>query len=241
MADTDHDRFRVDDGAEILALLRRSAEARAFCAIRAAGRPESYLSPLRGLDEDGAIRLDMPRAPVIERALQPGGQASVEARLPACRIAFDARIAEVGPSGHAAVLRLERPGTLVRIERRESVRVRVPADADIRLTLDPAQPALTGLQLNDLSRLGASVTAHVVRDRIEPNQRFTAAHLTLPGGIEWPLTVRVAHVACLRRLGIGSDLLIGLQFLSTTDGFESAVARVVGGIARGEPLGPSRG
>ena len=241
MTDHDHDRFRVEDGADIRALLRQSLDAHVSCTIRATGRPESYLSPLRALDDDGAIRLDMPRAPFIGQALRPGGHASIEARLPVCRIAFDARIAEVGPSGRPAALRLERPDSVLRIERRASVRVRVPADADLRLTLDRAQPTLRDLPLSDISRLGAAVTARGVPDRIEPGRLFEAASLRLPGGADWPLTARVAHTACLRRHGNTSDLLLGLQFLPTVDGFETAVARIVGRIARGEPLIDAKG
>jgi c-di-GMP-binding flagellar brake protein YcgR len=233
MTDIDHDRFRVEDGTEILALLRQSAEARATCTIRASGRSESYLSPLRELDADGAIRVDMPRAPFIGHALRQGSHAAIEARLPDFRIAFDARIAEAGPSGHHAALRLERPDTLLRIERRASVRVRVPVDADLRLTLDPMRPSLRDLQLSDLSRLGAAVTARAVPDRIEPGRLFESARLRLPGGAEWPMIARVAHTACLRRLGNAADLLIGLQFIPSVEGFETAVARVVGQIARG--------
>ena len=122
----DYDRFRVDDGAEVLALLRRSAETRSLCSVRAAGRAETYLSPLREVAEDGEPVIDPPRVPVIERALLPGSVAEIDVKLRDCRVTFESRVSRIELADGKPRLRLERPASLVRIQKRETFRVRCP-------------------------------------------------------------------------------------------------------------------
>ncbi|HYF61117.1 MAG TPA: flagellar regulator YcgR PilZN domain-containing protein [Burkholderiaceae bacterium] len=232
----DYDRFRVDDPAEVMALLERSARARVLCSVRAAGRAETYLSPLHSIDEGGAVELDAPRAPVIERLLVPGGTASVDLRLSDCRVSFEARVERVGhAAGGRTRIRLARPDWLMRLQRRETYRVRVPEDLPVRMTLDPADAAMVGLQLHDLSTQGGSVSVTGVRQRFGAGTVFSGGRLVLPDGTEWQLAFRVIHAAVLRRRGEGGDMRLGLQFVHPPAGFETAVGQWVGRIARRLP------
>jgi c-di-GMP-binding flagellar brake protein YcgR len=229
----DYDRFRVEDGAEVLALLRRSAEARTLCSVRAAGRPETYLSPLRAVADDGEPVLDPPRAPVIERALVPGSVAEIDLRLRDFRVSFESRVARIGLADGKPLLRLERPASLVRIQKRETFRVQVPAGTTVRLTLDATDPALTAVPMTDLCVQGGSMSVTGVRERFGAGKVFDNARLQLPDGSEWTLALRVVHTGVVRRLADGGELRVGVQFVQTRAGFESAVAQLVGGIARG--------
>lgn len=229
----DYDRFEVDDLAEMLALLRESVSCRALCSVRASGRPESYLSPLRGIGDEGALMLDAPRVPVIERALAPGATASIDLRLPVTRVRFDAPVAGVEGSGrHGAQLRLSTPQRMLRLQRRDTVRVRVPDSMPVLLTLDPADPSLVAIPMIDLQVIGGSVSVTGVRGRLEAGRVFDRARITLPDGDERPVSVRIAHAAVLRRSMDGSDMRLGVQFVNPRDGFETAIARAVGTIAR---------
>ena len=231
----DYDRFRVDDPAEVLALLRRAASARALCSVRAAGRAETYLSPLLSVAADGAVELDAPRAPLIERLLSTGGLAAVELRLPECRVTFESRTEHVGAAHGRTRIRLARPESVVRLQRRETYRVRVPEDLAMSLTLDAADPALSALRLHDVSTQGGSLTVTGVRERFGAGTVFGGARLVLPDGSDWSLALRVIHAAVLRRRGDGGDLRIGIQFMQPPAGFETAVAHWVGRIARRLP------
>jgi c-di-GMP-binding flagellar brake protein YcgR len=236
MDPNDYDRFRVDDRAEVLALLRHSAEARALCSVRAAGRPESYLSPLREVVEDGAPVLDPPRAPVIERALAPGRVAEIDLRLRDGRVSFESRVERIGLSDGRAQLRLEPPATLIRIVKRETFRVRLPSDVPAILTLDGTDRALTGVAMHDLCVQGGSLSLTGVRERFGTGRVFESASLRLPEGPEWPLALRVVHVGLVRRDVDGGEMRVGVQFVRTRAGFETAVAQLVGRIARRAPI-----
>jgi hypothetical protein len=231
----DYDRFRVDDGAQVLALLRHSAETRAQCSVRAAGRPETYLSPLRAIVDDGAPVLDPPRAPVIERALVPGSVAEIDLRLRDGRVSFESRVARIGLSDGRPLLRLERPSSLVRILKRETFRVQVPAGTAVSLTLDACDPALSRMPLHELCVQGGSLSVAGARERFGAGDVFEAACLHLPDGSEWPLALRVAHAGVVRRHADGVETRLGVQFVRARAGFETAVAQLVGRIARRAP------
>jgi len=232
MEQHDYERVPLRDSTELLALLRRSADSGALCSVRAAGRPESYLSPLREVCDDGTAVLDAPRVPVLGRALGPGNIASIDLRLKSERLNFDARVEAVADGGRRGRLRLSMPSGIVRLQRRETVRVRVPDSLPVLLTLDPADPSLTAVPLNELFVHGGSLLVHGVRGRLEAGRLFERARLTLPDAGEWSLTVRLAHAAVLRRGIDGSEMRLGVQFVIPSDGLDSAVARAVSAIAR---------
>lgn len=229
----DYDRIRVEDGAEVLELLRRSQTSRALWSVRAAGRPETYLSPLRELAGDGEPVLDPPRAPVIERALAAGSVAAVDLRLPECRLSFESRVTRIGPAGGKPVLRLERPTSVVRVQKRATFRVQLPQSMDLRLTLDAADPALVALPLHDLCVQGTSVTVIGARDRFWVGRTFEGASLSLPDGRDWTLGLRVVHAGVVRRVAAAGEMRVGLQFVHAPEALESAIAGIVADIARG--------
>ena len=232
----DYDRFRVDDGADVLALLRQSAVGRALCSVRAAGRHESYLSPLRAIGEDGEPVFDAPRAPVIERALSPGSVAAVDLRLQDIRVSFEARVERIGPSDGKPTLRLGRPEDVVRTQRRETFRVRIPTGLAVLLTIDPDIRVLTDVPMHDLCLQGGSLTATRVRERFEAGAQFDRARLSLPDGSQWPLSLRIVHAGVVRRVGEFFEMRVGVQFMHPPAGFEIAVGQLVGDIARDRGL-----
>lgn len=240
MQDHVYDRLRVDDGAEVLTLLRESAASRAMCSVRAAGRPESYLSVLHAIGDDGVAVLDPPRALVIERALSPGSVAAIDLRLHDGRVNFEARVDRIALSEGRPQLRLLRPDSLTRLQRRDSHRVHVPDGMTVRLTLDPTSTELSAIPMDELSIHGGSLIVKGRRERYDAGTLFEQARLALPDGAEWALVARIVHAGVLRRHALGDEVRIGVQFLRPPPGFEAAVTRIVGGIARRTP-GLARG
>ena len=230
----EYDRFSVEDGAEVIGLLRRSLASRAMCSVRAAGRPETYLSRLRAVADDGKAVLDPPRAPVIERALVAGSMAAIDLRLPECRVSFEARVAHIGQVDGLSLLRLDRPSSLMRVQKRETFRVQVPEHMGLRITFDASDPALESIPLHDLCVQGAAVTVKGARERFWAGKLFNRARLTMPDGTQWTFAMRVIHAGVIRRQANGEELRVGVQFIHPPAGLESAVAQLVGRIARGQ-------
>lgn len=232
----DYDRLLIDDGPQVLDLLRRSASSRALWSVRAAGRPETYLSALRELTAEGESVLDAPRLPVIERALGPGSVAAVDLRLPESRVSFEVPVVRLGPVGGKPQLRLERPSSVIQVQRREAFRVQLPDTLDLRMTLDCADATLLALPLHDLCMQGTSVTAVGARDRFWIGRTFDGATLSLHDGSHWTVAVRVIHVSVVRRIASADELRVGLQFVQPPDALGSALAGLVRRIARGVPV-----
>lgn len=228
----EYDRLRIEDPAAVLSLLRLSCTSRALCSVRAAGRPESYLSPLREIADTGEPTLDRPRAPVIERALVPGSTASIDLRLHDYRLGFEARVERMSMTDGKSLLRLSRPDGIVKLQRRDAFKISVPKGVGVLLTLDPDDPTLRALPMLDLCLQGGTLTFTGVRDRFEAGATFEHASLSLPDAGEWPLSLRILHTGVQRRLREQVELRVGVQFLNAPAGFERAVAQVVSGIAR---------
>jgi c-di-GMP-binding flagellar brake protein YcgR len=212
--------------------MRLSCASRVLCSVRATGRPESYLSPLREVADTGEQTLDRPRAPVIERALVPGSTASIDLRLHDYRLGFEARVERMSMTDGKPQLRLSRPEAIVKLQRRDAFKIRVPQNVAVLLTLDPDDPTLRSLPMLDLCLQGGALTFTGTRGRFEAGATFEHASLSLPDAGDWPLTLRVLHAGVQRRVGEQVELRVGVQFLNAPTGFERAVARVVGGIAR---------
>jgi flagellar brake protein len=228
----EYDRYRIEDPAEMLSLMRLSCASRVLCSVRAAGRPESYLSPIREIADTGEPTLDRPRAPVIERALQAGSTASIDLRLHDFRLGFEARVERMSVSDGKPLLRLSRPEAIVKLQRRDAFKIRVPQGVGVLLTLDATDPTLTALPMHDLCLQGGSLTFTGLRGRFEAGVTFEHASLSLPDAGDWPLSLRIMHAGVQRRIGEQVELRVGVQFLNAPAGFERAVAQVVGGIAR---------
>ncbi|HVL55362.1 MAG TPA: flagellar regulator YcgR PilZN domain-containing protein [Burkholderiaceae bacterium] len=235
------ERYRIESPQAIREYLCGAAASRASCSLRASGRPDSFVSRLSGLDDDAnALILDAPRAPVIERVLPPGASASIEFALDHVRILFESRVQRFAAHGGAIAVFVAMPDALFRLQRRETFRVSVPDEAGLRLTLEPGQPGLTELALQNLSTGGVAVLATGNLARFETGRVFHNAMLELRDGQRFELALRVRHAAVMRRVGTDCQLRVGLQFLQVPPGFEMAISRAMTEFSRasaGEPGG----
>lgn len=225
---------RVTHPAEVIGVLNEATRSRVLCSVRAAGRPETYMSRVFALDSAAStLVFDVPRAPVIARALVPGSTAAVEITLDHMRVRFDAAVTRIGPHAGTLSLFVAMPQALVRQQRRESFRIAVPATSAVRLDLNRDDVALTGLRLADLSCGGASLTLSGALDEFPVGRVYEGVRLVLDPDLQYMLDTRVRHAGALRLAGPASHLRIGLQFLNTPAGFESAIAHLIDDIAHG--------
>ena len=227
------DRFLVTNPIELRAYLRQAAGAHILCSVRGQGRADSYLSRLFAIDpSSGNLVFDTPRSPTIARTLTPGAYATVELTLAHVRIHFDAAVVAIADYAGEPSLFLAPPEQLTRLQRRESFRIAVPARLPIRLTIDPDQPSLSNLKLENLSVGGACVTVVGSPQAFPVGKVFDASRLVLDEETAFSLSTRIRHATEIRLSGNLGDMRIGLQFLRPPPGFEPTVARLVNTIAR---------
>ena len=225
---------QVTHPAEVIGVLNEATRSRVLCSVRAAGRPETYMSRVFALDPAAnALVFDVPRAPVIARALVPGSTAAVEITLDHMRVRFDAAVTRIGPHAGTLSLFVAVPQALVRRQRRESFRIAVPAASTVRLDLNRDEATLTGLRLTDLSCGGASLTLAGALEDFPVGRVYDGVRLVLDPATHYTLAARVRHAGALRLAGPASHLRIGVQFLDTPAGFEPAIAHLIDDIAHG--------
>jgi c-di-GMP-binding flagellar brake protein YcgR len=228
-----NDRYLVHSPSEIAGYLRGVARDRVMCSVRAAGKPESFLSQLIAIDDRGQLVFDAPRAPVILRSLSSVGRASVEFTLADVRIVFEVDLLRSGDYQGDQVVFLRMPSSIHRFQRRDNYRVSVPGRRPVRLSLDSNEPLLKDLKLADLSCGGASVNLRGTLEHFPIGRQFEAAELVIEEDQEpFRLVLRVRHAVAVRLSGSIGDLRIGVQFVRTPAGFEPAVSRLVNEIAR---------
>ncbi len=233
LAASSNDRYLVANPREITGYLRSVIKERVLCAVRAAGKPESFLSQLIAVRDDGMIVFDAPRAPVIVRSLVASACAMVEFTLQDVRIAFEAELARLGDHEGDAAIFLKPPQRIYRFQRRDNYRVTVPARRPVRISLDPADAAVAKLRLADLSCGGASVMLRGALEAFPIGREFDAAQLQVEEDADpFTIAVRIRHAVAVRMAGTIGELRIGVQFVRTPAGFEPAVARLVNEIAR---------
>ncbi|CAN5127302.1 hypothetical protein BH09PSE6_BH09PSE6_31000 [soil metagenome] len=228
-----NERFLVGNPREIAGYLQDVIKERVLCSLRAAGKPESFLSHLISIDERGQLIFDAPRAPVIVRSLVASGRAAIEFTLADVRIAFEAEVIRIADHQGDPAVFVKIPASIYRFQRRDNYRVSVPQRRPVRLSLDLAEPALRGLRLADLSCGGASIILKGALEHFPVGRQFETAELVLEEDDEpLVLTVRVRHAVAIRLSGAMGDLRIGVQFVRTPPGFEPRVSRLVNEIAR---------
>lgn len=228
-----NERYLVGNPREIAGYLQGVIKERVLCSLRAAGKPESFLSHLIAIDDRGQLIFDAPRAPVIVRSLVASGKAAVEFTLSDVRIAFEAEVIRIADHEGDPAVFVKTPANIYRFQRRDNYRVSVPQRRPVRLSLDMAEPALRGLRLADLSCGGASVIVKGALEHFPIGRQFEGVELLLDEEDEpLVLTVRVRHAVAIRLSGAMGDLRIGVQFVRTPAGFEPRVSRLVNEIAR---------
>jgi hypothetical protein len=234
----DDDRERIDDPAEVRRLLSAASASRSLCSVRPAGRPENYLGRLIGFEPaSGRLSLEPPRAPYIERALAVGSDALIDVKGGERSVSFEAPVLQLDASPGSGALVLGLPSVLLMPRRREAFRISVPADLPVLLTLD--EPGgWFDLQIQNLSTDGAAVSVTGPRERFEAGTLFEHARLKLPDNPPYELSLRVRHTSAVRMSGTIGELKVGVAFVRTPKGFDTAVAKLIATIAR--MPGPAR-
>jgi c-di-GMP-binding flagellar brake protein YcgR len=187
------DEFAVHHPAELLRLLRQLVDDSVLVHLSAPGGG-SYTTTLWAIDgQRRRLSLAADAAQPAVRSLVDAGEATVVAYLESVKLQFDLRQMVLVHGANASALQAELPSVLYRFQRRESFRVRTPANAAPTATLH--HPALPEMQLAlrvldvsvggcalalppDVPPLAAGTCLSGVRIELDADARFEAT-LTL--------------------------------------------------------------
>jgi c-di-GMP-binding flagellar brake protein YcgR len=189
------DEFRVDDPAEVLALLRRLVDGGTL--IHLSGPSGSaYTSVLWAVDAQARrISLDAdPMAPAV-RTMVEAGEAAAVAYLDAIKLQFDLGDMMLVHGSTGSALQAALPGVLYRFQRRSSFRVRTRGGACVQLRHPGLPEMMLTLRVLDVSLGGCALALPADVPPLAAGITLARARVELDADTHFDTAITVQHVS----------------------------------------------
>ncbi|MCD9008244.1 flagellar brake protein [Luteimonas sp. XNQY3] len=193
--------YVLQDPLEIERVLRALVDARAM--ISAVLAPEGLVCPtvLLAVRDDGSLLLDGSQRDALNRRIEAATHLACDTRLDSVQIRFRLQApVRVVHEGYTAFV-TPPPESLLRLQRRELYRMRIPPGAPVTLHVGtpdaPPDAGIAGLRVLDISGGGIAVSLPSETEAgFTPRNLLEACLLRLPDGDPIPVRLEVAHVFC---------------------------------------------
>ncbi|NLC24701.1 MAG: flagellar brake protein [Oxalobacter sp.] len=224
------ERFQIHSPSEIACMLRSMQDKAERLRMRFADSAETVITCVLGVDlKNGCVFLDCAASPAQNRlALQSRG-ISFEAVINRVRIAFRAnRLRQASFNGRPALV-MELPESIVRYQRRESVRhaldhalIRIPAGSEREITANVRDISVGGMTLID----EAGAISYGV------NALYQGCELRLPETRPVMVNIRFRNMMMVLGKRGGPVSRIGCQFADLDDAEAVKIRRFVADVER---------
>ena len=191
------DEFRVDHPSEQLALLRQLADANVLVHLSAPGGV-TYTTTLWTVDgTQRRVSLAADAAQPQVRALVDAGEATAVAYLESVKLQFDLQHLVLVHGTDASALQAELPDALYRFQRRESFRVRTPANAaPSAIFRHPAEPErVLALRVLDVSVGGCALALPPGVPALAAGSTIAGVRLELDADARFEATLMLQHIS----------------------------------------------
>lgn len=231
----DYERYQVESRFEIVALLRAVAESRGAVTLYFNQGSDFIVSGILGVNpEFEELILDLGADAAANRRLLKAERVTVISFLDNIRLQFHVQRVEETVHEQLPALRIRLPDALLRLQRRNSYRVRAPVAKPIAATFPhPLQrDKHLAMRIADLSCGGVALVSAETDPALLPGMLLRNCRIDLPevGVIDSVLEVRsVANHAEGAR---SRQLRYGCQFVSLPPALASAVQRYITRIER---------
>lgn len=215
----DHERYMVYGRTEILLLLRRLAERRAAVTAYFARTQGSAVVELLAVDGGSdTVILDVPGDPHAHRAMLAADGLLFVAFIDQVKVQFRARSARAITHDDAPALAVALPEALMRLQRRDFYRIRIPATDSTTCTVPYAgEHARLGdpvyfakLRVFDISLSGMSLVVQQERQLPSVGKQLDHCMLDLPSVGRFEVSLQVRRITpMLRQL---PARLVGCRF-----------------------------
>lgn len=213
--DAELDRYQVFAHAEIVSLLRATSEAGTMVTISFNQGADFIITLLLAvLPEEDALVFDLGADAQANARLLRASRMTVSTVLDNVRLQFNAsRATQVGFEGGPA-LRVDIPGTLLRLQRREHYRVRTPISRPLLANVPhpDGSGTRTELRLLNLSCGGIAMVAASDSLALESGMIMADCRIELPGFGTVHTTLEVRNIAGIEERGGKRIQRCGCQF-----------------------------
>ena len=222
------DEFRVDHPTEQLALLRQLADTNVLVHLSAPGGA-TYTTTVWTVDgTQRRVSLAADAAHPQVRALVDAGEATAVAYLESVKLQFDLQHLVLVHGTDASALQAALPNALYRFQRRESFRVRTPANAAPSATFrHPALPELLlALRVLDVSVGGCALALPAGVPALAAGSTIAGVRIELDADARFEATLTLQHISG----GIGSaqpGQRLGCAFARLDGGAQRTLQRYI--------------
>ncbi len=222
------DEFRVDHPTEQLALLRQLADTNVLVHLSAPGGA-TYTTTVWTVDgTQRRVSLAADAAHPQVRALVDAGEATAVAYLESVKLQFDLQHLVLVHGTDASALQAALPNALYRFQRRESFRVRTPANAAPSATFrHPALPELVlALRVLDVSVGGCALALPAGVPALAAGSTIAGVRVELDADARFEVTLTLQHISG----GIGSaqpGQRLGCAFARLDGGAQRTLQRYI--------------
>jgi c-di-GMP-binding flagellar brake protein YcgR len=222
------DEFAVQHPTELTKLLRQLADHNVLVHLSAPGGG-SYTTTLWTVDSHlRRVSLAADAAQPAVRALIDAGEATAVAYLDSVKLQFDLQHLVLVHGANTSALQAALPTVLYRFQRRESFRVRTPANAAPTATLrHPSMPDLTlALRVLDVSVGGCALALPANAAPLAAGVQIAGVRIDLDADARFEVTLNVQHVSG----GMGSAQTgqrLGCAFVKVDGAAQRALQRYI--------------
>jgi len=191
------DEFRVAHPTELLALLRQLVDGNVLVHLSASGGA-AYTTTVWTVDgQQGRISLAADAGQPAVRNLVDAGEATAVAYLDSVKLQFELQHLMLVHGPNASALQAALPAMLYRFQRRESFRVRTPANAAPMASLrHPSVPDLQlALRVLDVSIGGCALALPADVPPLAAGLKLAGVHVDLDADTRFEATLTLQHVS----------------------------------------------
>ena len=230
--DEDLERYLVYDHLEIVATLRRLAAAREPQSVHWDGNDSFALTALLAINPDfQELVLDCLGDARANHRLLASEELSVVATMDGVKIQFSAPRAEATVFEGRPALRVRLPDFMLRLQRRETYRVRAPLSCELALEVD-GRLCVLELRVADLSLGGVALVTDRAYLKIEPGRLIDNCRIGLGGVGTLAARLEVRNVMESRNRSGARQLRLGCRFVNLPGTMEALVARYIAQLER---------
>jgi c-di-GMP-binding flagellar brake protein YcgR len=238
ISDSD-DRYRVRGALEIAIIFRRLIASHATVSAHAGASGAFFITAVLAFDEDdGTLVLDYGVDAALTERLLRAPKLNFATQLDHVRIQFSATAAEPVHHDGGPAFRVAVPDVLVRLQRREFYRLRIPRGRPLHCAVKLpcadeacAKPARAALPVFDISCGGVALTGWPATFRPQPAIELCDTWLELPNLGTIVADLHIVHVQ--GPLGQGSSTgRFGCRFVKASPGAATLIQRYINRIER---------
>lgn len=234
------DRCRILDRAGILAVLREILARRALITLHFHEGREFIVTTLLAVDADlEEIVVDWGADLEADRHLLQADRLAAVTFVDHIRIQFATGRARESVHAGAPAFRIRRPDEVLRLQRRNYYRVKVPAGRPVTCAVpDPARPgAFHDLRVLDLSVGGIALIAKVEESDRQPGDVLEGCRIGLPDHGDFEVALAVRSVERLAPVGRRELRRLGCEFLGLPARLAGRVQRYILQVERSRLAG----